>query len=140
MNFAARIRREIDDQTFALSVAAARSLHHNFYIPVETREEVEALIPGIRRAIAQILALLPDDPSAPPAGGWVVIDGRGKSCAGVIAALSRQMEQDGQFFVEAILADALSIYDVVLWAEQSGHRLLTQRKDPDRAVRVLIQP
>ena len=74
------------------------------------------------------------------AGGWVVIDGRGKSCAGVIAALTHQMEQDSQSFVEAILADALNIYDVTLWAEQAGHRLLTQRKDPDGAVRVLIQP
>ena len=73
-------------------------------------------------------------------GGWVVIDGRGKSCAGVIAALTHQMEQDYQSFVEAILADALNIYDVTLWAEQAGHRLLTQRKDPDGAVRVLIQP
>ena len=72
--------------------------------------------------------------------GWVVIDGRGKSCAGVIAALTRQMEQDKESFVEAILADALNIYDVTLWAEQAGHRLLTQRKDPDGAVRVLIQP
>ena len=72
--------------------------------------------------------------------GWVVIDGRGKSCAGVIAALTRQMEQDRESFVEAILADALNIYDVTLWAEQAGHRLLTQRKDPDGAVRVLIQP
>ena len=79
---------------------------------------------------------------APPvaADGWVVIDGRGKSCAGVIAALTRQMELDNQSFVEAILADALNIYDVTLWAEQAGHRLLTQRKDPDGAVRVLIQP
>ena len=74
------------------------------------------------------------------ASGWVVIDGRGKSCAGVIAALTRQMEQDRESFVEAILADALNIYDVTLWAEQAGHRLLTQRKDPDGAVRVLIQP
>ena len=73
-------------------------------------------------------------------GGWVVIDGRGKSCAGVIAALSHQMEQDRESFVEAILADALNIYDVILWTEQAGHRLLTQRKDPDGAVRVLIQP
>ncbi len=72
--------------------------------------------------------------------GWVVIDGRGKSCAGVIAALAHQMEQDKESFVEAILADALNIYDVTLWAEQAGHRLLTQRKDPDGAVRVLIQP
>ena len=61
MNFAARIRREIDDQTFTMSVAAARSLRHNFYIPVETVEEVESLLPGIRQAIARILALLPDD-------------------------------------------------------------------------------
>ena len=61
MNFAARIRREIGDQTFTLSVVAARSLHHNFYIPVETVEEVEELLPSIQQAIAQILALLPDD-------------------------------------------------------------------------------
>ena len=74
------------------------------------------------------------------ANGWVVIDGRGKSCAGVIAALTRQMEQDRESFVEAILADALNIYDVTLWAEQAGHHLLTQRQDPDGAVRVLIQP
>ena len=61
MNFAARIRREIDDEIFTLSVAAARSLHHNFYIPVETVDEVESLLPGIQQAIAQILALLPED-------------------------------------------------------------------------------
>ena len=72
--------------------------------------------------------------------GWVIIDGRGKSCAGVIAALAHQMEQDRESFVEAILADALNIYDVTLWTEQAGHKLLTQRKDPDGAVRVLIQP
>ena len=73
-------------------------------------------------------------------GGWVVIDGRGKSCAGVIAALTYQLEHDRQSFVEAILADALNIYDVVLWSEQAGHKLLTQRKDSDGSVRVLIQP
>ena len=86
------------------------------------------------------IAVHADAPPVAAAGGWVVIDGRGKSCAGVIAALTHQMEQDRQSFVEAILADALNIYDVTLWAEQSGHRLLTQRKDPDGAVRVLIQP
>ena len=73
-------------------------------------------------------------------GGWIVIDGRGKSCAGVIAALTRQMELDGHSFVEAILADALNIYDVIGWSEQAGHKLLTQRKDVDGTVRVLIQP
>ena len=72
--------------------------------------------------------------------GWVIIDGRGKSCAGVIAALSRQLDADNQSIVEAILADALNIYDVILWAENSGHHLLTQRKEVDGTVRVLIQP
>jgi hypothetical protein len=72
--------------------------------------------------------------------GWIVIDGRGKSCAGVIAALNRQIEGDRRSFVEAILQDALNIYDVVYWAEQAGHRLLTQRKEPDGTLRVLIQP
>ena len=73
-------------------------------------------------------------------GGWTVIDGRGKSCAGVIAALTRQMEGDPQSFVEAILQDALNIYDVIYWSEQAGHRVLTQRKEPDGTMRVLIQP
>ena len=66
------------------------------------------------------------------AGGWVIIDGRGKSCAGVIAALSYQLEADRHSFVEAILADALNIYDVILWTENSGHHLLTQRKGRGR--------
>jgi len=73
-------------------------------------------------------------------GGWVIIDGRGKSCAGVIAALSQQMTADTHSFVEAILADALNIYDVIVWAENAGHRLITQRKDTDGTTRVLIQP
>ena len=72
--------------------------------------------------------------------GWTVIDGRGKNCAGVIAALSRQMEYDRTSFIEAILHDALNIYDVIYWAEQAGHRLLTQRKEDDGTVRVLIEP
>ena len=72
--------------------------------------------------------------------GWKVIDGRGKNCAGVIAALSRQMDYDRTSFIEAILHDALNIYDVVYWAEQAGHRLLTQRKENDGTLRVLIQP
>lgn len=74
------------------------------------------------------------------AGGWHIIDGRGQSCAGIIAALTRQVEEDPHSFVEAILADALNIYDVIAWTEQSGHRLLTKRKESDGSVRVLIQP
>ncbi len=73
-------------------------------------------------------------------GGWVVIDGRGKSCAGIIAALTRQVEIDSNPLVEAILGDALNIYDVILWAETAGHHLLTQRKEADGTLRVLIQP
>ncbi len=72
--------------------------------------------------------------------GWAVIDGRGKNCAGVIAALTSQISSDRHSFVEAILHDALNIYDVIYWAEQAGHRVVTQRKEPDGLVRVLIQP
>ena len=72
--------------------------------------------------------------------GWVIVDGRGKNCAGVIAAISKQADTDRQSLIEAILADALNIYDVILWTRKSGHRLITQRKDDDGTVRVLIQP
>jgi TusA-related sulfurtransferase len=72
--------------------------------------------------------------------GWVIIDGRGKSCAGVLAALTRQTEADSRSIIEAILADALNIYDVTIWAERAGHKILTQRKESDGTVRVLIQP
>ena len=50
------------------------------------------------------------------------------------------MEYDREAFVEAVLHDALNIYDVIYWAEQAGHRLLTQRKETDGTLRVLIQP
>ena len=73
-------------------------------------------------------------------GRWEIIDGRGKSCAGVIAALNGQVERDPHSFVEAILADALNIYDLIEWSEKAGHRLLTHRKEPDGTVRLLIQP
>ena len=72
--------------------------------------------------------------------GWVVLDGRGKSCAGVIAALVYQMDNDNKSLVETILADALNIYDVIVWAEQGNHKVLSHRKDVDGTVRVLIQP
>ena len=55
-------------------------------------------------------------------------------------ALTRQIESDRRSFVEVILADALNIYDVTLWAEQGNHRVITQRKDSDSTLRVLIQP
>ena len=84
--------------------------------------------------------IISSNPSNNGHEGWTIIDGRGKSCAGVIAALNRQMEIDSHSFVEAILQDALNIYDVIYWAEQAGHKLLTQRKEIDGTMRVLIQP
>ena len=68
MNFAARIRNEIDSDIFTLGLGAARGLHHNFYVPVESTEEVEVLIPGLQQAISLALALLPEEVrnGAPP--------------------------------------------------------------------------
>ena len=68
------------------------------------------------------------------------LTGAARIAPGVIAALSRQMDDDRGSFVEAILHDALNIYDVIYWAEQAGHKLLTQRKENDGTLRVLIQP
>ena len=60
MNFVYhRIGREINDDSFSVSVEAAGSLHHNFYMPARTTEDVELMLPAIGRAIGQILALLP---------------------------------------------------------------------------------
>ena len=43
MNLAARIRNEIDSDIFALGLGAARGLHQNFYVPVESTEGVGKL-------------------------------------------------------------------------------------------------
>ena len=74
------------------------------------------------------------------ASGWTVIDGTGKTCAGIIAALSQQIERDGHSFIEVIIPDALNSYDVIVWAEKGKHNIITQRKDPTGSVRMLIQP
>ena len=58
----------------------------------------------------------------------------------MLAALTKQVEVDNESFVETILADALNIYDVTLWAERAGHEVLTKRSDPDGTTRVLIRP
>ena len=81
-----------------------------------------------------------DTPIITTGGGWVVIDGRGKSCAGVIAALEKQTQADHSSMVETILGDALNIFDVILWTEKEGHVLINQRDEGDGTVRVLIQP
>ena len=61
MNFSVRISREIDDPAYPNNIASARRLHDNFYVPDVEREEIELLLPGIQRAISQLLALLPDE-------------------------------------------------------------------------------
>ncbi len=73
--------------------------------------------------------------------GWVVIDGRGKTCAGIIAALTTQVQNDKQSLVEVIIPDVLNIYDVIAWSRKNQHTLLSQRNDEDnKAVRILVQP
>ena len=74
------------------------------------------------------------------AGGWTVIDGTGKTCAGILAALTEQVAADTESFVEVIMPDVLNTYDVIVWAEKGGHSILTQRKDDNGSIRILIQP
>ncbi len=73
-------------------------------------------------------------------GGWVVIDGTGKTCAGIIAALTAQVERDKDSFIEVIIPDVLNTYDIIVWAEKGRHSILTQRKEPSGAMRMLIRP
>jgi len=71
---------------------------------------------------------------------WNIIDGRGKTCAGVLAALTNQINENPYSYVEAILADALNIYDVIVWAEEGNHQVITKRTESDGSVRVLFKP
>ena len=73
-------------------------------------------------------------------GDWIVIDGTGKTCAGILAALTDQVDGDKDSFVEVIMPDVLNAYDVIVWAENGGHSILTQRKDADGTTRILIRP
>ena len=70
--------------------------------------------------------------------GWIVIDGTGKSCAGIIAALSDEVKKSEDAFIEVIIPDVLNTYDVLIWAEKGNHNILTQRKDPAGSTRILI--
>ena len=77
---------------------------------------------------------------SPDAGdGWVVIDGTGKSCAGIIAALGDQTRRDANSFIEVVIPDVLNTYDVLVWAEKGNHSVLTQRRDPNDSARILIR-
>ena len=71
---------------------------------------------------------------------WMVIDGTGKSCAGILAALTEQIQRDSTSFIEVIIPDVLNTYDVIVWAEKGSHSVLTQRKDEGGSVRMLIRP
>ena len=77
---------------------------------------------------------------ADPGEGWVVIDGTGKSCAGIIAALNEQIGRDRHSFVEVIIPDVLNTYDVTVWAEKGQHSIVTQRRDANGSVRMLVRP
>jgi uncharacterized protein (UPF0264 family) len=77
---------------------------------------------------------------ASPDSGWTVIDGAGKTCAGIIAALTEQIDRDRESFVEVIIPDVLNTYDVIVWAEKGKHSIITQRKDAGGNTRVLIKP
>ena len=72
--------------------------------------------------------------------GWIIIDGTGKTCAGIIAALSEQISADSASFVEVIIPDVLNTYDLIVWAEKNSHDIVTQRKDAEGSVRMLIKP
>ena len=72
--------------------------------------------------------------------GWKIIDGKGKTCAGIIAALEEQITLDKESFVEVIIPDVLNSYDVIVWSEKAGHEILTQRQDNDGSFRMLIKP
>tara|TARA_B100001245_G_C22878229_1_gene422276 strand:- start:929 stop:1909 length:981 start_codon:yes stop_codon:yes gene_type:complete len=71
---------------------------------------------------------------------WVVIDGTGKTCASILSELTAQIRTDSKSFVEVIVPGVLNSYDVLVWAENGNHRILTQRKDKDGSMRILIQP
>jgi uncharacterized protein (UPF0264 family) len=72
--------------------------------------------------------------------GWIIIDGTGKTCAGIIAALSNQISVDSSSFVEVIIPDVLNTYDLIMWAEKNSHDIVTQRKDKEGSLRMLIKP
>ena len=69
-----------------------------------------------------------------------MIDGTGKTCAGIIAALTEHISKDSKSLVEVLIPDVLNTYDVIVWADKRNHNVINQRKDPAGFVRMLIQP
>ena len=87
-----------------------------------------------------VLAPASSNGSANGDSGWLVIDGTGKTCASILAELTVQVQQDTGSFVEVVMPDVLNTYDVIVWAENGGHSIVTQRKDDSGSVRILIKP
>ena len=72
--------------------------------------------------------------------GEVIIDGQGKSCSGIIAALADQIKNDNNSIVEVIIPDELNTYDVLLWAKNDNHSIMDQQKDSNGNLRILLKP
>ena len=72
--------------------------------------------------------------------GWKIIDGTGKTCSGIIAALSEEINNNSNSFIEVIIPDVLNTYDILMWVEKEKHNILTQRKDEKGFVRMMISP
>ena len=72
---------------------------------------------------------------------WVVVDGTGKNCASILSELDQIILENGVNLIEAIIPNILNTYDVVIWAEQRGHSIVSKRKDDSTdSIRVLIKP
>ena len=50
------------------------------------------------------------------------------------------MGRDRESFFEVVIPDVLNTYDIIVWAEKGRHSILTQRKDSEGSVRMLIKP
>ena len=53
---------------------------------------------------------------------------------------SEQIRKDKESYVEVIIPDVLNTYDLILWAEDEKHDIITQRRDPEGSLRMLIKP
>lgn len=72
---------------------------------------------------------------------WIVVDGTGKNCASILSELDQKIVENGVNLIEAIIPDILNTYDVVIWAEQRGHSIVSKRKDDSTdSIRILIKP
>ena len=103
---------------------------------LELRKSGEVDVYGQTPAASSIASNGMEDSS----DGWIVIDGTGKTCAGIIAALSEEVERQRDSFIEVIIPDVLNTYDVIVWADRGNHSIVTQRKDPTGSTRILIRP